>query len=70
MNDCSIKVGGKQCITTLDDYVSPLDIKEYEDLPHVTLTDGNDWDSYVLDKVVDEDDELFEVQTDLPPVIV
>ena len=67
VNDCSIKVGGKQRIKTLDGYVIPLNIidglpdmrmrrytnTEYEALPRVILTADVDWDPSVLDNILD-----------------
>ena len=66
VHDKSMKVGGKQCIRTLDGYVIPLDVinglpymkmcpntkKEFEDLPHVVLTGGVDWNPKVLDNTI------------------
>jgi hypothetical protein len=64
VNDKSLKVkGGKQCITTLDGYVIPLQIRgglaymdmhppsdeELNDLPHVVLTSDADWDPTIVD---------------------
>jgi hypothetical protein len=61
--DSSKKVGGKQCITTIEGYIIPLSIKDGlpymemtyptdEDLlkyPHVVLTSDVDWDPSCLD---------------------
>jgi len=63
VNDCSIKVGGWQCITTLDGYTIPLNIvqglprmtiqpftdHEWDTLPHVILTSELDWNPGQLD---------------------
>ena len=63
VDDKSLRVGGKQCITTLDGYVLPLQVqqglarlpirpftdREWDTLPHVIMTDDLDWDPTVLD---------------------
>jgi len=71
IDDKSKRVGGRQCITTPDGYVIPLNIKnglpylpmrrntkeEFETLPHVFLTGGEEWDPTVLDhNLTDQDD--------------
>ena len=57
-----MRVGGSQCTCTNEGCVVPLDIinrlpymkmqpntkKEFEDLPHVILTSGDEWDPKVL----------------------
>ena len=67
VDDKSRKVGGKQCIMTLDGYVVPLQMRaglayldmhppsdhELETLPHVVLTSDMDWDPSVLDNEFD-----------------
>ncbi len=79
VNDKSIKVGGLQCITTLEDYVIPLNIvqglpqmtihpfsdQEWEDLPHVILTSELDWDPGQLDVALEDDDQWFDAINDL-----
>ena len=84
VDDRSMKVGGEQRITTLDGYVIPLNIvdglcymrmrpytdAEYDILPQVILTSDVDWDPSVLDHSLDDTDEWFDAQTDLPPAIV
>ncbi len=82
VDDRSLNIGGKQCIKTNDGYVFPLDIinglpylkmrpntqEEWDTLPHVILTSGEEWEPVVLDnsishtedwysKVHEEDDE-------------
>ena len=61
--DKSRKVGGKQCITTLDGYVIPLQIcdglpyfnmtpptdNDLDIYPHIILTSDSDWDPNILD---------------------
>ena len=63
VDDCSIKVGGRQCITNLDKYKIPKSIqgvlpcipllpctdKECETLPHVVRASDKDWDPTSLD---------------------
>ena len=63
IDDKSYHVGGRQCITTPDGYVIPFNIKnglpylpmrpntqeEFESLPHVNLTSGEEWDPTTLD---------------------
>ena len=63
VDDKSRKVGGTQCIKTLDGYTIPMTIKnglarlkirpylnqEWDTLPHVILTGPNEWDPTVLD---------------------
>ena len=71
VDDRSMKVSGTQCIRTNDGFVLPLDIihglpylkmvpnsdKDWEDLPHIVLTGGNDWDPRVLDlRLTDQPD--------------
>jgi hypothetical protein len=57
VDDRSIKSGGRQCLTTLEGYVIPLDIinglpymkmrppldDEIKDLPHIIMTSGERW---------------------------
>ena len=61
--DKSVKVGGKQCVITLEKYVIPITIRdglprikmrpftdeEWDTLPHVIITDPSPWDPRVLD---------------------
>ena len=68
VHDRSIRVGGKQHIQTNDGYMIPLDIinglpymqmethtdQEWEDLPHVILTEGAPWNPKVLDNVISD----------------
>ena len=73
VNDKSAKVkGGKQCITTLDGYVIPLQIRgglayldmhppsdeEYDALPHVVFTADTDWNPTIVDNEVDLEEWL------------
>src|SRR5210317_1955748 len=69
VDDKSIKVGGKQCISTPDGFEIPLDIQSglayikmrpptdrelASDIPHVVLTSDKDWDPSVLDHSIDD----------------
>jgi hypothetical protein len=63
VDEKSVRAGGKQCITTLEGYVLPIDIieglsylrtraytdKEYDELPHVLLSSDSDWDPTIFD---------------------
>ena len=80
VHDKSTKAGGHQQIETLDGYVIPLNVraglpylsicpytdKEWENLPHVTLTADADWDPSVLDHEMEESEEWFNTMQDLP----
>lgn len=73
VDDRSMKVGGQQCIRTLDGYVFPLDIinglpylqmvpntdEEMRTLPHVILTAGNEWDPSVLDNMLTDQEDWY-----------
>ena len=79
VNDRSIKVGGKQHITTLDGYIHPINIvsglpyvtmrpytnDEWDTLPHVIWTSDNDWDPSILDHNLDDNHEWFSSTSDL-----
>jgi hypothetical protein len=73
VNDKSLKVkGGKQCISTLDGYAIPLQIRgglaymdmhppsddEINELPHVILTSDIDWDPTIVDNDMDFEEWL------------
>ena len=61
-----MRVGGLQCVRINKGYVIPLDIinrlpytkmqpdtkKVFEDLPHVILTSGAEWDPKALDNTI------------------
>ncbi len=63
VDDRSIVVGGKQCITTIGGYIMPMDVinglvylkmvpdtdYDWENLPHVIMTSGHPWNPTVLD---------------------
>ena len=81
VNDKSNKLrGGKQRIVTVDGYVLPLQIRnglpyldmhsptdhELETLPHVVLTSDEDWNPSCLDSELEDMDEWFNAQEDLP----
>ena len=73
--DKSIKCQGRQCIITTEGYYFPLDIisglpyikmmpntdDEFKKLPHVILTDGQDWDPTCLDNVISDRDDWFDL---------
>ena len=80
-DDRSIKVGGGQHITTLDKHKIPMSIwgalpymplrpcidNEWETLPHVVLTSGEDWDPTCLDCEGQLDnEEWFDAQSFFP----
>jgi len=71
VDDRSMIVGGRQCIKTLEGYIIPLNItaglpymdmhshtdSEFEKLPHVILTAGEEWNPNVLDyRLTDKED--------------
>ena len=79
VDDRSMKVGGRQCITTNDGYVFPLDIlnglpylkmypptdDELKSLPHVILTSGARWNPKVLDyRHSDKEDWYNDIKLD------
>ena len=81
VDDRSIKVGGSQHITTLDNYKIPISIKsglpyiplrpytdtEWETLPHVILTSDVDWDPTSLDCEGEISNEVwFDAQSSFP----
>jgi len=65
-HDTSMKVGGRQVIKTVDGHCVPINIiqglpciqmepntaEEFDTLPHVTLTQGGEWDPTVLDRTL------------------
>jgi hypothetical protein len=73
VDDRSMKCGGRQCITTNDGFVLPLDIinglphlrmvpnidKEFEELPHVVLTSSAEWDPTVIDHMLSTEDNWY-----------
>jgi hypothetical protein len=74
IDDKSKKVGGKQCMRTLEGYVLPLNFfsglaylrmvpysdHEWDSLPHAILTGDQDWDPSVLDYVMDDNEHWFD----------
>ena len=81
VNDKSLKTPvGKQCITTLDGYCIPLNIKsglsymdlrpytdnEWSTLSHVILTAETLWDPSILDNNITDDDEWYDSASDVP----
>lgn len=79
VNDRSMRVGGTQCVRTNDGYVIPLDIinglpylkmqpnsdTEWEELPHVILTCGNEWNPTVLDNTISDKDDWYDTIREL-----
>jgi len=69
VHDTSMKVGGRQVIKTVDGCYLPINIirglpciqmepntaKEFDTLPHVTLTQGGEWDPTALDHMLTDD---------------
>jgi hypothetical protein len=82
VHDKLIKVGGKQCIETLDGYVIPLNIcsglpyvsiqpytnTEWDELPHVILTADVDWDPTIIDCELEDGEEWFDAMQDIPEI--
>ena len=74
IDDKSKKVGGKQCMRTLEGYVLPLNFfsglaylrmvpysdHEWDSLPHVIPTGDQDWDPSVLNYVMDDNEHWFD----------
>ena len=79
VDDRSPKVGGKQCIRTIDGYCFPIDIinglpytpmrpftdEEYNTLPHVLWTSELDWDPTTLDTIVSDKPDWYNILDDL-----
>ena len=77
VDDRSAKIGGRQCIRTLEGYIIPLEIrhglpylpmepptdKELEELPHVILTSTQVWNPTILDNsILDQEDWVSKYQ--------
>ena len=74
VDDRSMKVGGTQCIRTNDGYVLPIDIinglpyfkmqphtnDEWNTLPHLIFTGGNEWNPRVLDNVISDQPDWYD----------
>ena len=74
VDDKSIKVGGKQLITTLDGYVHPIDIinglpytpmrpfsnDKWRKLPHVVWSSDSRWDPSVIDHVITNNNQWMQ----------
>ena len=74
VDDRSMRVGGTQCIRTVEGYVIPLDIiaglphmkmfpntsKEWDELPHVILTSGDEWNPRILDNTITDSENWFD----------
>ena len=79
IDDYSIKVGGKQNITTNDGFKIPISIKdslpyiplrsyadsEWDTLPHVVLTSDIDQNPIVLDYPAKDNEEWFDTQSNI-----
>ncbi len=79
VDDRSIKAGGRQCITTLEGHVLPLDIinglpylkmrppseQEIKELPHVIMTSGDTWNPALLDCTLSDKDDWYNTITRL-----
>jgi hypothetical protein len=79
VSDKSIRVGGLQRITTLDNYAFPLDVvdglvylqvrpftdDEWNKLPHVIMTSDVDWEPAILDCTISDDRQWFSSITDI-----
>ena len=73
IDDRSQRVGGSQCIRTVEGHILPLDIisglpylkmraptqQERDTLPMLTMTGGNEWDPSVLDYVQSDKDDWY-----------
>jgi hypothetical protein len=73
VDDRSMKCGGRQCITTNDGFILPLDIinglphlrmapntdKEFDELPHVILTSSAEWDPTIIDHSLSTQDDWY-----------
>ena len=84
VDDRSMKIGGNQCIRTLDGYLIPLDIinglpylkmvpptdTEMKELPHIIFTPANAWDPKILDNVLSDKDDWYNTLRDLDEGII
>jgi hypothetical protein len=82
VNDKSARVGGKQRLVTFDGFSIPINIRgglpyidmrphtdqEWEELPHVLLTEDANWDPTHMDHEQGDDPAWFEQQDD-PPLL-
>lgn len=73
VDDRSMRVGGRQCIRTLEGYLIPIDIinglpymkmtpntdKEFQELPHVFLTSADEWNPRVLDNIISDQPDWY-----------
>lgn len=81
--DKSIKVGGKQRIETVDGYIIPINFrnglpfinmrpykdKEWDSLPHVTITGDTDWDPTILDHEMEDEEEWANLLKEPPNIV-
>ena len=80
VDDRSMRIGGRQSIVTNDGYILPLDIinglpylpmsrdftdKEWNELPHVVLTGGGEWDPRCLDNRLSQQENWKDILHDL-----
>ena len=79
VDDRSIKAGGRQCITTLEGHVLPLDIinglpylkmrppslQELKELPHIIMTSGDTWNPAQLDCTLSDKDDWYNTITQM-----
>jgi hypothetical protein len=82
VDDKSARVGGKQRLVTFDGFSIPINIRrglpyidmcphtdqEWEELPHVLLTEDTNWDPTHMDHEQGDDPAWYEQQDD-PPFI-
>ena len=75
IEDWLMKCGGKQCIHTHDGYIIPLDIinglpymkmspnpkQDLKDYTSVILTNGSPWDPTILDNVITDEENWYEI---------
>jgi hypothetical protein len=80
IDDKSARVGGKQRLVTFDGFSIPINIRrglpyinmrphtdqEWEELPHVLLTEDTNWDPMHMDHEQGDDPAWYEQQDDLP----
>ena len=81
VDDRSVHAGGRQRIKTPDGYTMPLAIhnglpyltlrpftdQEWDELPHVLVSQESLWDPTVLDHTFDSDEQWFDAATDVDP---
>jgi hypothetical protein len=79
VDDRSMLVGGRQCIRTIDGFIIPIDIinglpyikmtphtdTEFNELPHVVFTSGNEWNARSLDVTLSDREDWANIISDL-----